>query len=50
MWAVGLYAEKSEPELLAVLRKIEPRGAIETAHRARGSQHGVSIRHHRGQG
>ncbi|WP_374728867.1 phage integrase central domain-containing protein [Xanthomonas hortorum] len=36
MWAVGLYAEKSEPELLAVLRKIEPRGAIETAHRARG--------------
>jgi len=29
-------AEISAPELLAVLRKIEKRGAIETAHRARG--------------
>nr|WP_306345530.1 site-specific integrase [Xanthomonas bromi] len=29
-------AEVSAPELLAVLRKIEARGAIETAHRARG--------------
>ncbi|MCC4619903.1 integrase arm-type DNA-binding domain-containing protein [Xanthomonas cassavae] len=29
-------AEISAPELLAVLRKIETRGAIETAHRARG--------------
>ncbi|KER81517.1 tyrosine-type recombinase/integrase [Xanthomonas arboricola] len=29
-------AEISAPELLAVLRKIEMRGAIETAHRARG--------------
>jgi integrase len=31
-----LIAEISAPELLAVLRKIEKRGAIETAHRARG--------------
>ncbi|MCT8357470.1 tyrosine-type recombinase/integrase [Xanthomonas citri] len=29
-------AEVSAPELLAVLRKIEARGAVETAHRARG--------------
>uniref|UniRef100_UPI003CCCA3F6 tyrosine-type recombinase/integrase n=1 Tax=Xanthomonas floridensis TaxID=1843580 RepID=UPI003CCCA3F6 len=29
-------AKISAPELLAVLRKIEMRGAIETAHRARG--------------
>lgn len=29
-------AEISAPELLAVLRKMEKRGAVETAHRARG--------------